>query len=235
MSQLWAVLPSLGARSIQQTLDRVAREAASGDPRTMDQRRADALVELVTGDIDPPATVVHVVVPASVLDGTSEQPGWLPGVGPITAGSCSRWRRLRADWTRGLPPPARRPCQWDAERHQRAAVPTLSGPRAGCPCPRRHMQVPRMPAIGAVHWQRDRPRPHGPLARRQHIRGEPGGTVPAPPPVEAHTGMVGRAAPGRVDDLDHADRASVQLRALELPRPRRRGNGGQADRRGVRA
>jgi hypothetical protein len=85
MSELWALLPSVQARGIQQILDRVARENGSNDDRTMDQRRADALVELVTGEVDPPPTQLNVVVPADVLCGTSDSPAWLPGVGPMTS------------------------------------------------------------------------------------------------------------------------------------------------------
>jgi hypothetical protein len=85
MSELWALLPSVQARGIQQVLDQVAREVGSKDERTMDQRRADALVELITGEVDPPPTQLHVVVPADVLNGESDAPAWVPGVGPITS------------------------------------------------------------------------------------------------------------------------------------------------------
>lgn len=85
MSELWALLPSVRARTIQQVLDRAAHDSGSSDARTMDQRRADALVELVTGEIDPSSVSVHVVVPSTTLDGSSELPGWLMGVGPVTA------------------------------------------------------------------------------------------------------------------------------------------------------
>jgi hypothetical protein len=85
MSELWALLPAVNARAIQQILDQAAREAGASDGRTMDQRRADSLVELIRGEIDPPATQIQVVVSADVLTGASDQPGWLPGVGPITA------------------------------------------------------------------------------------------------------------------------------------------------------
>ena len=85
MSELWALLPSVNARAVQLILDQVATGAGSADGRSMQQRRADALVELLTGEIDPPAAQVQVVVPADVLTGASDEPGWLPGVGPITA------------------------------------------------------------------------------------------------------------------------------------------------------
>ncbi|MFL6071708.1 MAG: DUF222 domain-containing protein [Actinomycetes bacterium] len=85
MSELWALLPSVNARAIQQILDHVAKSCDASDGRTMEQRRADTLVELLTGEVDPPPTQIQVVVSADVLTGTSDQPGWLPGVGPVTA------------------------------------------------------------------------------------------------------------------------------------------------------
>jgi hypothetical protein len=85
MSHLWALLPDLQARQVQQVLNQVALEAGSGDVRTMDQRRADALVELITGEADPPDVLLHVVVPHDTLTGETNRPGWAPGVGPVTA------------------------------------------------------------------------------------------------------------------------------------------------------
>ena len=85
MSELWALLPSVGARAIQQILDQTAKEAGASEHGSMDARRADALVELITGEIDPPATQVHVVVPVHTLTDNSLEPAWLPGVGPMTA------------------------------------------------------------------------------------------------------------------------------------------------------
>jgi len=85
MSHLWALLPSLQARQIQQVLNQVAQEAGSGDVRTMDQRRADALVELITGEVEPPDVLLHILVPHDTISGTSNRPGWAPGVGTITA------------------------------------------------------------------------------------------------------------------------------------------------------
>ncbi|HEX5016237.1 MAG TPA: DUF222 domain-containing protein, partial [Actinomycetes bacterium] len=44
MSELWAWLPSVEARQIQQALTAAAHDLGAGDARTMDQRRADLLV-----------------------------------------------------------------------------------------------------------------------------------------------------------------------------------------------
>ena len=52
MAGLWAVLPAVGATRLDNALDALARSArVSGDPRTLDQLRADLLVDLTTGEV----------------------------------------------------------------------------------------------------------------------------------------------------------------------------------------
>jgi hypothetical protein len=52
MAGLWAVLPAVGATRLDNALDSLARGArAAGDPRTLDQLRADLLVDLTTGEV----------------------------------------------------------------------------------------------------------------------------------------------------------------------------------------
>ena len=51
----------------------------------MDERRADTLVDLLLGRAEPTPVTVQVVVPADTLTGTSAEPGWVPGLGPVTA------------------------------------------------------------------------------------------------------------------------------------------------------
>jgi hypothetical protein len=113
VSELWALLPSLQARQIYDTVNALAHAVAPGDARTMDQRRADALFDLLTGRADPPSVSVQVVVPADTLLAESAMPGFVPGVGSITASEaialalpegCSdqpeasvTWRRLLTD------------------------------------------------------------------------------------------------------------------------------------------
>jgi hypothetical protein len=85
MSELWAWLPSVQARQIQQILTEVAQSAGADDLRSMDQRRADLLVDLLCGRVEPPMVQLSVTVPADVLAGECDEPGWLSGCGPITA------------------------------------------------------------------------------------------------------------------------------------------------------
>jgi hypothetical protein len=102
-------------------LDAAARGAkATGDPRTMAQLRADALVApfvnaLRTGVLDgltpmPLASLqrrpaqILVTAPASVLLGACQAPADLAGYGPITAGM-ARDIAADADWRRILTDP----------------------------------------------------------------------------------------------------------------------------------
>lgn len=120
MAELWAVLPADRAAACWDRLDAVAhrsdldagdtgeRDGGMSDERSMDQRRADALVALLTaeaGAATPEALsagtsrrvqrrrrrarragpAVHVTVALSTLLGLDEQPGELAGHGPIPA------------------------------------------------------------------------------------------------------------------------------------------------------
>jgi hypothetical protein len=80
----------------------------------MDQLRADSLVNLLLGRSEPPAVNVHLIVGADAVPGDRQQPGWIPGLGPVTAdtvhelvggGSSDQhitWRRLLTDPTTGV-------------------------------------------------------------------------------------------------------------------------------------
>ena len=85
VSELYTLLPSVQARQVYDTANAVAMAAGTGDVRTMDQRRADALFDLLTGRAGPPQVSVQVVVPADTLLGESAQPAEVAGVGPITS------------------------------------------------------------------------------------------------------------------------------------------------------
>ncbi len=85
MAELAALLPAIQARQVYDSVNAIAHAAGTSDVRTMDQRRADALIDLVTGRAEPPQVKVQVVVSADALAGTSDAPGWISGLGPITA------------------------------------------------------------------------------------------------------------------------------------------------------
>jgi hypothetical protein len=121
VSELWALLPSVQARQIYDTANAVAQAAGPEDVRTMDQRRADALVDLLTGRAEPPQVQIQVVVPLDTLLGEGAEPGFIPGIGTVTAGEACElagvggaatapdarhqqvtWRRLLTDPENGL-------------------------------------------------------------------------------------------------------------------------------------
>jgi len=118
MAGLWALLPADAATALYARLDRLARRAAVDDPRSMDARRADALLTLTL--TDPPITGspragsatagpppvparVHITVPAATALGLTNTPGDLAGHGPIPASMARRlaqhgsWRRVTLD------------------------------------------------------------------------------------------------------------------------------------------
>ncbi|HEY2172364.1 MAG TPA: DUF222 domain-containing protein, partial [Mycobacteriales bacterium] len=104
MADLYAHLPATDATRIMTAVDTLAHTRAPGDDRGVDARRADALVELVTGE-QAGETRVHVTVAATTLAGIDDQPGELAGYGPVTAAVArdlaegGTWRRLLTDPT----------------------------------------------------------------------------------------------------------------------------------------
>lgn len=111
-SWLMALLPAAQAQLLYDRVDAVARLAPADDARTMDQRRADALVSAVLHGVEGDLPALHghqpainVTVALSTLVGQDDEPGWLDGYGPISAGYARRlahdptgtWRRLVTD------------------------------------------------------------------------------------------------------------------------------------------
>jgi uncharacterized protein DUF222/HNH endonuclease len=113
VTELWALLPADGAALIEAVLNSLAW--GQTDTRSVDQRRADALVDVFTrvlGDPNLPEAhgqrpAINVTVPISTLLGCDNQPAQLDGYGPITAALARRlaadptgtWRRLVTDDT----------------------------------------------------------------------------------------------------------------------------------------
>jgi hypothetical protein len=93
-------------RAVYELLDHLACTAkATGSDATLDQLRTDAFVSLLLGECSERVRVeLRVTVPASVLAGASDAPGWLHGYGPIThqqvrdlASRSHFWRRVVTD------------------------------------------------------------------------------------------------------------------------------------------
>jgi Domain of unknown function (DUF222) len=111
-AELTAVnLDAADAVAAYQRLDAYARAMSPHDGRTMDQRRADALIDLILGRTSAhPSTVVaqvQVTVAASTLLSLDDHPGELASYGPITAHAAriiaadGTWRRILTDPTSG--------------------------------------------------------------------------------------------------------------------------------------
>lgn len=99
------LLPAPGAQTVAMRLREMSLQVCAADPRSMPQRRADALVALADGSgwlrchcgrgercakknipHDPPRRpLIQIGVPASTLFGMSEAPAFLAGYGPIDA------------------------------------------------------------------------------------------------------------------------------------------------------
>src|SRR5882724_4412178 len=113
MAELWAWLPAEGAALVKTVLDSLASTKTPGDGRVIDQRRADALIDVFARVIGDPTLpehhghrpAIHVTIAASTLLGCDELPAELDGYGPITAATARRiasdetgtWRRLLTD------------------------------------------------------------------------------------------------------------------------------------------
>jgi hypothetical protein len=116
MSGIWMLLSDAGATTFMTAIDALARRVTSDDPRTSDQRRADAAVQIAIDTLHGTASgelprehgmrpAIQVCVALSTLLGLDEQPGELAGSGPIPATVARKlaadptgtWRRLVTD------------------------------------------------------------------------------------------------------------------------------------------
>jgi hypothetical protein len=117
MSGIWMLLPDTGATTFMTAVDALACRVGRDDPRTADQRRADAAIQLALDALSGTSSggelprehgmrpTVQVTVALSTLLGLDEQPGELDGSGPIPASVARRiaadqtgtWRRLVTD------------------------------------------------------------------------------------------------------------------------------------------
>ena len=117
MARLTAYLPADDAMTVYTAIDAIAAAAAvPGDPRGIDARRADALLDVFTRILDTgtgptgplPSTGrrrphLHVTAAATTLLGLDQAPGELAGYGPIPAhltraiAADATWQRIFTD------------------------------------------------------------------------------------------------------------------------------------------
>uniref|UniRef100_UPI0011781C16 DUF222 domain-containing protein n=1 Tax=Allokutzneria sp. NRRL B-24872 TaxID=1137961 RepID=UPI0011781C16 len=93
-------------------IDRLARSLGiPGDPRTLDQRRADVTRDLLVGMADHASqwqAKVQVTVPLTTLIGINDEPGVLAGYGPVPASVAKEiaaggtWKRILTDPATGI-------------------------------------------------------------------------------------------------------------------------------------
>jgi hypothetical protein len=123
MAWVRALLPAEHATAMMSVLDAVAdRDLHPGDPRTGDQRRADAFADVFLQVIDSGVlpdgrplprrqgrrASIQVTVAASTLAGLDQRPGELAGFGPVPASVARElaqdgtWRRLLTDPATGV-------------------------------------------------------------------------------------------------------------------------------------
>ncbi|MDV3124427.1 HNH endonuclease [Mycobacterium sp. 21AC1] len=99
MAAVWGTLHACDAAAFEQRLDAMAATVCDADPRTHQQRRTDACgalgrlqdrLDCLCGSPDCPAAekrsaaadaVIHVLADQATIDGTSDEPGYLPGFG----------------------------------------------------------------------------------------------------------------------------------------------------------
>ncbi|MBP2330189.1 hypothetical protein JOF56_010574 [Kibdelosporangium banguiense] len=123
MSELSVNLTAEDAAAVHKRIDTLAREAKTpGDTRTIGQRRADVLVDLILGEGKKLFNVtVNVTVPMTTLMGLNEHPGELSGYGPITA-EHARELATNATWRRILTDPAGQVLEVSRRRHASPAL-----------------------------------------------------------------------------------------------------------------
>lgn len=111
MARLNVLMPSDRMLAAFNRVDKIARKVGEpDDERNLDQRRADVLYDLLMGqDRDSVQVEMQVIVPVDCLLGLSDNPGVVPGFGPLPAEivremannpNCT-WRRILTDPAEG--------------------------------------------------------------------------------------------------------------------------------------
>lgn len=156
MTALPVLLPAAQAQLVFGRLTAAARLLPPGDTRTLDQQRADLLIDaILTGlpadtlpRVQGHQPTIHITVSADTLLNLDDEPAHLTGHGPITAETARRhaaehsatWRRLLTDPNTGalldISPHTYRPPQrlrdYTAARDDVCTFPTCNQPAQHC-------------------------------------------------------------------------------------------------------
>jgi hypothetical protein len=102
-AEIWGSVRATDGAAFDTKLNELAATVCPGDPRTITQRRTDALTPLAAGAATMPCTcgsddcpatgadaahsqiVINVLAEETTVDGTSDKPGYLPGYGALPA------------------------------------------------------------------------------------------------------------------------------------------------------
>ncbi len=237
MAELWALLPAEGAAAVTTAIDALASATPADDPRTADQRRADALIDLAITALHDPLLpraqgmrpAIQVTIALSTLLGLDDQPGELAGHGPIpaplarhiAADPTSTWRRLITDPTGNLldyrtttyRPPANL-TRFVTARDQTCTFPGCR--RSAQRCDLDH-QIPA--SAGGPPTRPTSPRSADdttPRRQAAHQPGQPRRALPTTPPRQTHRRMAGRPPRNRIP-LDEPYRSSLPITPTGVP------------------
>jgi len=175
MARLVAYLPAEHATAAFTVIDAMAGHAAvDGDPRTIDQRRADAFADVFVGILDRQTTLdgtplptrhgqraaLQVSVAASTLLGLDDQPATLGSYGPIPA-QVARELAQDATWRRVLTDPAGQACAVGTQSYRPGAdlTRTVIARDVTCTFPGCRQPAARCQIDHRIPYRHDRP--HG--------------------------------------------------------------------------
>jgi hypothetical protein len=226
MAELWALLPAEGAAALRAAVDALASATPDDDPRSADQRRADALVDLGVAALHDPLLPKAQGMRPSVQVTAAEQRRERDGVGDQAAPGAGR--------VDGDVPGERGGNGAVSGELARLVVatgalldrgyqdlPATSQPHGIRHRPRPNLHLPRLPASRAPL----RPRPRtASLDRRRYECRQPRCPLPSPPPRQTPSWLAGptQSAHRRLA-LAQPHRPRIPLAAAQLPaRPHNR-------------
>jgi hypothetical protein len=222
LTEMFGRLHTTDAHAVDARLDALAATVCDADPRTRNQRRADAMGALAIGadrlvcgcgrpdcvaasTPSPSPVVIHVIAEQATVEGTSHLPGSMVGADALIPAE------LVAELARSAKV---RPLIHPADAPPGVRLHTLTRVGRFRPLPR-----PDLP-LSRLRRARDslRPRPHRPARRRRaHACLQPQGDVSPPPSAENVLGLARSTTPRRHGHLDLAGRADLRHHAGQRP------------------